>query len=105
MLATSEDPQPALDLVEEGVERPEGGEGIWKREDTVEMVDALRDMAGGVVMRKMGKERQRGGIFYMMREWTWHISNPVQGPRSLLWQNTLSIRSGKSGKPEICSVR
>ena len=49
MPATSGDPQPALDLVEEGVEQPEEEGEIWEGEDTVDMVNALRDMFDGLV--------------------------------------------------------
>ena len=106
MLGLPGDPQPAFDWVEEGEVCPKGEGRLEEREDIVGIVDRSRDMFNscGLVMR-MGKERQRGEVFYMMRERTWHVSNPTQGPRSLLQWSTLSIRSGKSRKLEIRGVR
>ena len=56
-----------------------------------------------LVKRKMGKGRWRSEAFCTRRGQTWHVSDPAQGPRNLLWQNTPSIRSGRSGKPEFHS--
>ena len=99
--ATSEDPQPALDLVEEGVEWPEE-KGIWERGHS---------RNGGCIERhcwwfsmRMEKGRWRGGAFYMMKGQTWHVSSPIQGPRNLLQPNIPSIESGRSRRPEVCSV-
>lgn len=78
--ATAGDPQPMLDLVEEEVEWLEGERGIWEREDIIEMVDASRDMFGDFSVRKMGKGRRRGGVFYMARERTWHFQMPLRDP-------------------------
>ena len=38
--------------------------------------------------------RQRGGVSYSLSEQTLHVSTPTWQSRSLLWPNTLSIRSG-----------
>ena len=45
--------------------------------------------------------RQRGEVFYKRRERTWHFSSPIQGPKSPLWPNILSIGSGRNGKREF----
>ena len=39
-------------------------------------------------------ERSKGEVFYSQGGWTLHVSGPAQGPKNLLWQSNLSIRSG-----------
>ena len=73
------------------------------REETVERVEALMDMFVVVCFTRGVKGgRWRDGVFYTQREWTWHVSSPVQGPMSLLRPNIPSIGSGRNGRMGFC---
>ena len=52
----------------------------------------------------MLEEGPRGITSYNLGEQTLNVSSSFQGPKNLLQQNTLSIRSGRNGRMEFCDV-